>query len=39
MDERIISSESIGDEGSMELSLRPSRLAQYIGQEKVKNNL
>lgn len=39
MDERIISSESIGDEGSMELSLRPSLLAQYIGQEKVKNNL
>ncbi|MBC1568887.1 Holliday junction branch migration DNA helicase RuvB [Listeria sp. FSL L7-1425] len=40
MDERIISSETVdAEEVSFETSLRPQNLSQYIGQEKVKNNL
>lgn len=39
MDERLVSSEENSADGSIELSLRPQRLAQYIGQEKVKQNL
>ncbi|MBC1885153.1 Holliday junction branch migration DNA helicase RuvB [Listeria seeligeri] len=40
MDERIISSETVdSEEISFETSLRPQTLSQYIGQDKVKNNL
>ncbi|MBC1526472.1 Holliday junction branch migration DNA helicase RuvB [Listeria seeligeri] len=40
MDERIISSETVdSEEASFETSLRPQTLSQYIGQDKVKNNL
>ncbi|MBC6138345.1 Holliday junction branch migration DNA helicase RuvB [Listeria innocua] len=40
MDERIISSETVdAEEVSFETSLRPQTLSQYIGQDKVKNNL
>ncbi|WP_017755934.1 Holliday junction branch migration DNA helicase RuvB [Calidifontibacillus oryziterrae] len=39
MDERLVSSEHIIDEDSFEQSLRPKLLIQYIGQEKVKQNL
>ncbi|WP_102345432.1 Holliday junction branch migration DNA helicase RuvB [Bacillus sp. Marseille-P3661] len=39
MDERIVSSEYVMDEDSFEQSLRPKLLDQYIGQEKVKENL
>lgn len=35
----MISGELQGDEESMELSLRPINLAQYIGQDKAKGNL
>lgn len=39
MEERIISGETLEEDGSIELSLRPSTLAQYIGQTKAKENL
>jgi Holliday junction DNA helicase RuvB len=39
MEERIISSEADIGELSFESSLRPQRLQQYIGQDKVKENL
>lgn len=39
MTERIISSEANEFEEQLELSLRPQRLSQYIGQQKVKDNL
>ncbi|HAA6056300.1 TPA: Holliday junction branch migration DNA helicase RuvB [Listeria monocytogenes] len=40
MDERIISSETVdAEEVPFETSLRPQNLSQYIGQDKVKNNL
>ena len=39
MEDRILSGEQVGDDSSVEYSLRPQRLAQYIGQEKVKRNL
>lgn len=39
MDERLISSEYNLDEDLFEQSLRPKFLSQYIGQEKVKQNL
>ncbi|AQY51262.1 Holliday junction DNA helicase RuvB [Listeria weihenstephanensis FSL R9-0317] len=40
MEDRIISGENVNqEEVSFEKSLRPQTLAQYIGQEKVKNNL
>lgn len=39
MDERIISSEEHQDDTHIELSLRPTSLAQYIGQHKAKENL
>lgn len=39
MEERIISSEADLGELSFESSLRPQRLQQYIGQDKVKENL
>ncbi|WP_117169120.1 Holliday junction branch migration DNA helicase RuvB [Paraliobacillus sediminis] len=39
MEERMISSEIHEEDTSIELSLRPSTLAQYIGQHKAKENL
>ena len=39
MSERILSSESSDFDESFELSLRPQKLSQYIGQQKVKENL
>ncbi|WP_018661027.1 Holliday junction branch migration DNA helicase RuvB [Heyndrickxia acidiproducens] len=39
MDDRVVSGETNEQELSFEMSLRPQTLAQYIGQEKVKNNL
>jgi holliday junction DNA helicase RuvB len=39
MEDRIVSTEADTSEGSFELSLRPQTLSQYIGQDKVKNNL
>lgn len=40
MEERIVSAEATSeDDSSLELSLRPQSLSQYIGQEKVKANL
>jgi len=38
MDERIVGA-TVQDEDAIEGSLRPKRLAEYIGQEKVKDNL
>jgi len=38
MDERIVGA-TVQDEDAVEGSLRPKRLAEYIGQEKVKDNL
>lgn len=39
MSDRILSSESSVFDESFELSLRPQKLSQYIGQQKVKENL
>lgn len=39
MTDRILSSESNDYEEQFELSLRPQKLSQYIGQQKVKENL
>lgn len=39
MEERVISGEILEEDSSVELSLRPSTLAQYIGQTKAKENL
>ncbi|NPC93517.1 Holliday junction branch migration DNA helicase RuvB [Bacillus sp. WMMC1349] len=39
MDERLLSSELDNDESVIEQSLRPQKLSQYIGQNKVKDNL
>ncbi|WP_175990896.1 Holliday junction branch migration DNA helicase RuvB [Bacillus sp. Marseille-Q1617] len=39
MEERIVSGESEFNEDSFEYSLRPQTIKQYIGQDKVKNNL
>ncbi|MBK3493417.1 Holliday junction branch migration DNA helicase RuvB [Viridibacillus sp. YIM B01967] len=39
MDERVISGEISNFDEQFELSLRPQNLAQYIGQQKVKDNL
>lgn len=39
MDERLVSSEADSQESYIEQSLRPQNLAQYIGQDKVKENL
>lgn len=39
MENRILTSESTTFDEQFELSLRPQRLAQYIGQQKVKDNL
>jgi holliday junction DNA helicase RuvB len=39
VEERIIDSQLLEEDGDIELSLRPKMLNEYIGQEKVKNNL
>ena len=39
MDERLVSSEADSQESYIEQSLRPQNLAQYIGQDKAKENL
>ncbi len=39
MDDRLISSHPIAEDDSNENSIRPGRLAEYIGQEKVKENV
>lgn len=39
MDDRLVSSELDNHESAIEQSLRPQKPAQYIGQEKVKDNL
>ena len=39
MEERIVSPDQKPEDQDFDLSLRPKRLAEYIGQEKVKNNL
>jgi Holliday junction DNA helicase RuvB len=39
MDERILSPRPRGEEATLEATLRPRRLDEYIGQERVKENL
>ncbi|WCL58801.1 Holliday junction branch migration DNA helicase RuvB [Bacillus safensis] len=39
MDERLVSTEADNYESAIEQSLRPQTLSQYIGQQKVKDNL
>jgi holliday junction DNA helicase RuvB len=39
MEERLVASDASGEDVSLEYSLRPQRLQEYIGQEKVKENL
>lgn len=39
MADRVVSPKPTEDEGKFELSLRPKRIAEYIGQDKVKQNL
>lgn len=39
MDERIVTGEMIGEDTELETGLRPRALNEYIGQEKVKDNL
>lgn len=39
LEERMLNGEMLEDDASIELSLRPHSLNQYIGQEKVKENL
>lgn len=39
MEERVLSSEAMDHDISFEQSLRPQMLSQYIGQDKLKNNL
>ena len=39
MEERLITAENMGDDGSFDLSLRPKILTDYVGQSKVKENL
>ena len=36
---RIVSTEFISDDNDIEVSLRPKQFSDYIGQEKVKENL
>jgi holliday junction DNA helicase RuvB len=38
-DERIISAKESGDDKALDLTLRPKRMEEYIGQSKVKDNL
>src|SRR5690625_7984545 len=39
MEERIVTGEQNEEDSDIELSLRPTRLAEYIGQNKIKENL
>jgi len=39
MEERLITSDATGEDISLEYSLRPKFLSEYIGQDKVKDNL
>ncbi|MBI5035276.1 MAG: Holliday junction branch migration DNA helicase RuvB [Chloroflexi bacterium] len=39
MPDRVVSPKPTDEEGKFELSLRPKRIAEYIGQDKVKQNL
>lgn len=39
MDERVLTNQLLNEEQSLEGSLRPQRLAEYIGQESMKNSL
>ncbi len=39
MADRVVSAKQSDEEGKFELSLRPKRLSEYIGQDKVKQNL
>ena len=39
MEDRIVTGEQNEDDKLVELSLRPTMLAEYIGQHKVKENL
>ena len=39
MTERVVSGQTIEEDDSLESSLRPRRLADFVGQEKVKDNL
>lgn len=39
MEDRIVSGEERSEDAEVELSLRPSMLSEYIGQDKVKENL
>src|SRR5512140_3163531 len=39
MADRVISPKNKDEDSALELSLRPKRLAEYIGQDKVKENL
>ena len=39
MADRVVSPKPNEEEGKFELSLRPKRLTEYIGQDKVKQNL
>lgn len=38
-EERIVSSRTLGEDNEIEYSLRPKTLSEYIGQEKVKENM
>ncbi len=38
-EERIVSSRTLGEDNEIEYSLRPRTLSEYIGQEKVKENM
>ena len=38
-EERIVTSRTLGEDSDVEYSLRPKVLSEYIGQEKVKENL
>src|SRR3981081_4581747 len=37
--ERLVSAVPVDDDSSFELKLRPQRLAEFIGQDKIKENL
>ncbi|MEI7498378.1 MAG: Holliday junction branch migration DNA helicase RuvB [Candidatus Falkowbacteria bacterium] len=39
MEERVIAPETNSDDGVLDTSLRPQRLAEYVGQSKIKENL
>ncbi len=39
MEKRVISTEVLTEERSVESSLRPIKLAEYVGQDRIKDNL